>query len=334
MDEIFELIKKLEDEGKYDEALSHLQFAFEEKLGSFDIRNDMGRIYNKKRQFDEAFSNFDIVLTMDENNLEYLFGKGISLIGLNKFDQALEVFEKITEIDNENANGWYYKALLSKSLGDSNAQKYFNNFLELDNDEFRLTRSYYKFGILFEQYEHEFRGLYKLDMLSEINEELNSLDPTQYTEIVRLVPLENLFEKIIESKGVKLGMDTEDIIRQEFKKQGLSDKDIDDLFKIESVENLKNDVIELSEENPFENSENNLNFVPLKLASRYNPKAKAIRKHDDLKLFSKGNYYLDNNESEKAIKIYDDGLNINPDNLLLKFAKCCAIYKLGGESNV
>ena len=77
-----------------------------------------------------------------------------------------------------------------------------------------------------------------------------------------------------------------------------------------------------------------MNFVPLKLASRYNPKAKAIRKHDDLKLFSKGNYYLDNNESEKAIKIYDDGLNINPDNLLLKFAKCCAIYKLGGESNV
>lgn len=333
MDEIFNLINKLEDECEYEEALKHLKFAFEEQL-SFDIRNDMGRIYNKLRKFDDALSNFEIVLTMDDANSEYLFGKGISLIGLNKFDQALEVFDQLVKTDKSDANGWYYKALLSKSLGDSNAQKYFNVFLELDNDEFRLTRSFYKFGILFDQYEHEFRGLYKLDMLSEINEELNSLDPTQYTEIVRLVPLENLFEKIIESKGVKLGMDTEDIIRQEFKKQGLSDKDIDDLFKIESVENLKNDVIELSEENPFEDSENNLDFVPLKLASRYNPKANAIRKHDDLKLFCKGNYYFDNNEPENAIEIYDDGLNINPDNLLLKFAKCCAIYKLGGESNV
>ena len=328
MDEVFDLIKKLEDEKNYEEALRHLEYAYEEKLGPSDIRKDIGRVCNKMRNFNDALSNFEIVLTMDESNPEYLFGKGISLIGLNKFDDALEVFDKLTEVDKDNANGWYYKALLSKSLGDTDAKKYFNIFLKLDDEEFRSIRSYYKFGIQFDEYEHEFREFYRLDILSELKEELSSLNSDQYTELVRLVPLENLFDRIIEEKGLKVEYDVNDIIRQEFKKQGLTDDDVDDLFKIETTENLKKEVIELSGEDPF-NVENHSDFVPLKVASKYNPKSNLIRKHEDLRLFCSGNFYLDNGNLEEAIKIYDDGLKINPDNLLLKFVKCCAVYKLG-----
>jgi len=334
MDEIFNLINKLEEECNYEEAINHLEIAFEEKLGSFDIRNDMGRIYNKMRKFDEALSCFDIVLAMDDSNQEYLFGKGISLIGLNRFDEALDVFDKLIEVDKNYANGWYYKALLSKSLGDMDSKKYFREFLQLDNENFRKQRSFYKFGIQLEEYEHEFRKLYGLDFLSEFKEELNSLNPNQYTEIVRIVPLDDLFEKVIELKGFKLGSDTEDIIREEFKKQGLSDSDVDDLFKIETVENLKNEVLELCDEDPFIAAESNLNFSPIKLASRYNiTSRKTLLNNKDLLLFNRGNFYLDNKEFDEAIEAYEEGLMVNPDNLLLKFAKCCAIYK-GSGSNV
>lgn len=333
-DEIFKLINKLEEEHDYDEALKHLEIAFEEKLGSFDIRKDIGRIYNKMRQFDDASSNFDIVLEMDDSNPEYLFGKGISLMGLNQFEQALEVFDKLIKMDKECANAWYYKALLSKSLGDIDAKQYFNQFLTLDNEEFRKQRSYYKFGILLEEYEHEFRGLFRLDFLSEFKRELTTLDPNQYTELVRLVPLDELFDKVVELKGVKLEVDTEDIIRREFKKQGLSDEDVDDLFKIETIDNLKNEVIELCEENPFQRSENKTNLVPVKLASRYNVRSpKTLLNNRDLLLFNRGNFYLDYNELENAIKAYDEGLEVNPDNLLLKFAKSWAVYKLGGDKD-
>lgn len=265
-EEIFDLIYKLEEEGNYEEALRHLKIAYDERLGSFHIRNDMGRIYNKMRIFDEALSCFDIVLEMDDSNPEYLFGKGISLIGLNRFDEALDVFEGLTEIDGENANAWYYKSILAKSLGNLDANKYFDKFLKYDNDDFRNIRKYYRFGIQFDEIEHNFRKFPKLEILSELKEELISLDldDNQYSELVRLTPLEDLFDKIIELKGSKFGTDTEDIIRQEFKKQGLTDGDVDDLFKIETVENLKSEVMELCEENPFPDSEGYSNFDPLK----------------------------------------------------------------------
>jgi tetratricopeptide (TPR) repeat protein len=335
-DEIFDLIYKLEKEGNYEEALRHLEIAFEERLGSFDIRNDMGRIYNKMRNFDEALSCFEIVLEMDDSNPEYLFGKGISLIGLNRFDGALDVFGKLTETDEGNANAWYYKSILAKSLGNLDANKYFDKFLKYDDGEFREIRSYYRFGIQFDEIEHNFRKFSDLEILSELKEELISLnlDDNQYSELVRLTPLENLFDKVIELKESKFGTDTEDIIRREFKKQGLTDNDVDDLFKIETIENLKQEVIELCDENPFSDSESYSNFIPLTLASKYNAKPRMVKKHEDLKLFNRGNMYFDYNQIQEAIEVYDKGLEYNPDNLLLKFVKCCANYRLGGDSNV
>ena len=335
MDEIFNLINKLEAEGNYEKALGYLNKAFEDKLGSFDIRKDIGRVCNKMRRFDDALSNFEIVLSMNDSNPEYLFGKGIALIGLNRFDESLDVFNFITDVDKNNANAWYYKSLLAKSLGDTDAKYYFREFLQRDNEDFRQQRSYYHFGILFDQYEHEFRRFYRLDLLSELKDELSLLDPYQYTEIVRTVPLDNLFDKIIELKTVNSRLETEKIIRREFIKQGLTDSDVDDLFKLSDVERLKQDIIDYTGENPFGEDYGNSGFVPLKLASRYNIRHRSLLlKNHDLVLFNKGNFYFDYNQLDEAIKYYEEGLKINPDNLLLKFVRCCAVYKLSGENNV
>lgn len=336
MDEIFDLIYRLEAESNYEEALNHLDIAFEEKLGSFNIRNDMGRIHNKMRRFDDALSNFDIVLASDDSNPEYLFGKGISLIGLNRFEESYDVFDSLTGIDEDNANGWYYKALLSKSLDYPHAQKFFNRFLKLDNDDFRQIRSYYKFGIHLNECEQDLRGYYKLEILSEIKEEIHSLniDEDKYEEILRVVPLEDLFGEILELKGDKMDVDVDDIIRREFKKQGLTDKDVDDLFVIETTENLKKEVLELCDENPFPESGGYSQFTPFKLASRYNiRRAKLLVKNKDLLLFNRGNVYFDEGKLDEAIECYDEALEYAPENFLLKFVKYCTDYKLQGDSN-
>lgn len=334
MDEnkIMNLAKEYEDEGDFEKAIKMLEDAFDEKLGSFHIRADMGRVYNKMRKYWDALSCFEIVLTMDDNNSDYLFGKGIALIGLNKFDLALEVFEELISIDETNANAWYYKTLVSKSLGDFAANHYFNNFLKYDNDDFRLFRSFYQFGIYFDEIENKYRKFPPLTVMSEFKKQLKdlNLDDDKYTEIIRLCPLNILFDEMPKYNQDKFEDDTENIIRQEFKKQGFSDDDIDGLFELESVENLKEEVISLSEENPF-TKKHVSNFIPLKTASRYNIiRPNLLKKNEDLILYNRGNYYLDTNEIEKAIECYDEGLNINPDNKLLKFVKCCAEYKLNG----
>ena len=334
MDELFDLIYNYEEEGNYEEALRHLEISFEEKLGSFDIRNDMGRIHNKMRNFDEALSCFDIVLAMEDSNPEYLFGKGISLIGLTRFKEAIKVFEKLTDVDENNADGWYYRAILSKILEYPSSKKYFNTFLKLENNDSKNMHHFYRFGIEFDSCEHLLRGFYKLDILSEIKEEIKSLniDEAKYLQMIYLVPLEELFDKILELKGSKLGVDEKDIIRQEFKKQGLTNKDIDDLFKIETVENLKKEVLELCDENPFPETQSYSEFTPVKLASRYNVlNGKLLRKNKDLLLFNRGNIEFDNNNINEAIECYNEALEINPDNFLLKFIKYCADCKLNGD---
>lgn len=335
MHEGYKLALKLEEEEKYEEALEKLEILYLEKQGPFDIKNDMGRINNKIRKFADALGCFESVLPMDESNSEYLFGKGISLIGLNKFDVALDIFDKLTDLDNGNANFWYYQSLLSKALGDSDAKAYFDNFLQLDNDDFRNIRLFYKFGILFDEIEHEFRGFSNLEVLTEFKDELMSLnlDDTQYSELIRIVPLQDLFYKIAELKKSKFEVDTEEIIRREFKKQGLIDEEIHDLFLIDTFDELKKQIIELCDENPFSDLENNSNFVPVKSASRYNPGAKYIIKYEYLRLFVQGNFYLDYDEPEKAIEAYNEGLEYAPDNLSLNFVKCCAIYKLGCDND-
>lgn len=342
MDKIFSLINKLEAEGNYEEALRHLDIAFEEKLGSFRIRNDMGRIYNKMRNFEDALNCFDSVLVMDDSNQEYLLGKGISCIGLNRFGEAYEIFDKITELNKFNANAWYYKSILARFLGDSNAKKYFKNFKRYDKEDekCRLERSYYNFGFYFDKYEYElrgfqFKGCNGADLLEDFENELKSLnfDAEVYSEIVRLVPLDELFKKITELNGSKFGKDTEEIIRNEFKKQGLTDEDVDDLFKIDTLENLKEEVVSLCDENPFPDSEKYMDFNLFEYLSKYNVRRPKLLEKEEWKMFARGNISFDEGKIEDAIEYYDNGLKYNQDNLLLKLVKNYAIYKLGGDGN-
>ena len=337
MADICELIRKLEKECNYDEALENLYIAFEEKLCHYDIQKDIGRVLNKMRRYDEALTSFELVLAMNDSHLEALFGKGISNIGLNNFDEALDLFNQVISLDKTNANAWYYKSILSKELGDDDANIYFRRFKRLDNDYFKLDRSYYKFGIRFDEIEYQFRENYPLIVTSHLKDELKSLnlDDDEYSRIIRLLPVNVLFDKIPDLKKSKIKDDEKNIICQSLMDQGFSDSDVEDMFILyDDIDDLKEEIILDSEENPFENFDNDSNFSPIELAVKYNIFKNTERlTRDRLDLFNRGNVFYDEKEFEKAIECYDECLKFNPDNKMLEFMKNCAYYNLNGDIN-
>ncbi len=341
MVKILDLAKELEQKKLYEEAYDKYYTAYIEKLASFYIQCDLGRVLNKMRKYDEALDWFDSVLETDESHQEALFGKGISNIGSNNFEEALDSFDKLISLDKMNANAWYYKAIISKEFGDNDARAYFRQFKNSDNDEFKEIRSFYNFGIFFDETEYMFRYERKLNVISEIKQELDSLglNEQEYSTILRTIPLDNLFDKIIELKQSKSNDDIKIIIRNELIKQGLSDSDVDEMFELESVEDLKEQVIMLCDENPFLNNVNNdeshSNFVPIQKASRYNIYKNVKRlKRNNLYLFNRGNYYYDQKDFINAIECYDECLKYDPNNMMLKFVKFCAKYNLKDDTNV
>ena len=337
MVEILELIEKLEAEERYEEALEYLLIAFEEKLGPWDIQKDIGRVLNKMRRYEEALISFDLVLAMDKDHVEALFGKGISDIGLNNFEEALELFNKVISLDKSNANAWYYKSIVAKELVDNDANIYFRRFKKLDDDVFKLARSYYNFGIRFYEIEYLFRENNQLKVILEVKDELKSLNlnPEEYTRLVRICPLNDLFDKIVELKQSMSANDIKEIIRNELLNQGFSDDDVEDMFILyDNLDELKEEVISSSEEDPFQNFDYNTEFAPIRKASKYNIFKNVKRlTRDHLGLFNKGNTFYDEKEFEKAIECYDECLKYNPDNKMLEYVKVCANYSLNGDND-
>ena len=94
---------------------------------------------------------------------------------------------------------------------------------------------------------------------------------------------------MIELKYPKSNDDIKNIIHDELIKHGLTESDVEEMFELESVEELKEEVIELSDENPFlnnKNDESSPKFIPIKKASRYNIYKNVKRlKSDNLYLF-------------------------------------------------
>ena len=340
MVEILELAKELEQKGKYEEAYDKFYMAYMEKLGSFYTQCDIGRILNKMQKYDSATTWFDSVLEMDELHQESLFGRGISKIGSNNYEDALESLNKLLLLDKKNANAWYYKAIISKELGDTDSNIYFREFKNTDNEKFKEIRSYYKFGIAFYETEYQFRENREFNIISEVKHELESLNLSeqQFLNVFRTIPLDSLFDKIIELKYSKSNDDIKNIIHDELIKHGLTESDVEEMFELESVEELKEEVIELSDENPFlnnKNDESSPKFIPIKKASRYNIYKNVKRlKSDNLYLFNRGNYYYDEKEFIRAIECYDECLKYNPENMMLKFIKFCANYNLKENNNV
>ena len=175
MSKLIEKAKKEENENNLEVALTYYEMALSDPACPFDIRSDMGVVYNKLRNFNEGLNCFNNVLNMDKNHVDSLFGKGISCLGLNKWDNALDSFLKAKEIDDTNANFYYYISIILQSGYDDKACEYYSKFIELDNDEFKQIRSDYNFGLIFQDAELKLANNKKLN-LHDFTDVLKSFD--------------------------------------------------------------------------------------------------------------------------------------------------------------
>lgn len=262
MSRLIEYAKELEQEGRFEDALNYYEMAIDEKGCPFDIRKDIGQVLNKLGNYQEALDCFDLVLTMDENHLESLFGRAISLIGLNKWVDAFNSLVKAVKLDNKNANYWYYLAIILKEYGEEeSARKYFKYFNQLENSDFFNIRSSYEFGLVFKQRENELFRRKKTFNIEGFRKELGSygLAKDEIETLLRTMPYEELLFHMYCLKDLHKDYITKEIIKQSL---GLNDEDIIRMFELEDEEKIKQSVISILGYDPFEDLDDEIN-VPL-----------------------------------------------------------------------
>lgn len=262
MSKLIEYAKDLEKQGRFDDALNYYEMAIDEKGCPFDIRCDIGRTLNKMSDYSEALNCFDLVLTMDENHLESLFGRAISLIGLDRWVDAFNSLVDAVNLDNANANYWYYLAIILKEYGeDENAREYFRYFRKLDNEEFSRIRSDYEFGLIFRQREIELSRRKRALNIDGFRKALMSygLNVDEAESLLRTMPYEELLFNMYCLKDLHKEYITREIIKESL---GLSDIDVIRMFELESEEKIKESVISILGYDPFKGLDGEID-VPL-----------------------------------------------------------------------
>lgn len=252
MSKLIEKAKKEENENNLEVALTYYEMALSDPACPFDIRSDMGVVYNKLRNFNEGLNCFNNVLNMDKNHVDSLFGKGISCLGLNKWDNALDSFLKAKEIDDTNANFYYYISIILQSGYDDKACEYYSKFIELDNDEFKQIRSDYNFGLIFQDAELKLANNKKLN-LHDFTDVLKSFDlkEDEIDNYLKTLPYDELISKINELNDLHHEENEKRIIRSQYLEMGFTDEDVDDYLIIDGIDKLKEDIISRINDNPF-----------------------------------------------------------------------------------
>lgn len=260
MSKLIEYARELEEQGRFEEALTYFEMALDEKGCPFDIRKDIGQVLNKLGNYDDALNCFDLVLTMDENHIESIFGRAISLIGLNRWVDAYSSLMDAVNLDNENANCWYYIAIILKEYGkEEKARKYFEYFKKLDNENFAKIRSYYEFGLIFKQRENELAHRKKAMNINGFIRELKSygLSNERIEYMLRTMPYEELLLEMYSLKDLYRDNITKDIIKENL---GLNDEEVFRMFELESPEKIKQSVISIMGYDPFVKLDDEINI--------------------------------------------------------------------------
>jgi tetratricopeptide (TPR) repeat protein len=81
-------------------------------------------------------------LEIDPKNVDVCYCKGIALCYLEKYEEAIECYDKALEIDPRRVDGWLFKGVTFHDSGkNAEAIKCFNKALEIDpSNEVALNR--------------------------------------------------------------------------------------------------------------------------------------------------------------------------------------------------
>jgi tetratricopeptide (TPR) repeat protein len=82
--------RALRQEGKYDEAIPHLQDVLSQYPKDRVVHDDLGRVYFLKRRYQDALEQFNATIAIDPEDLEANYNLMLTYTGLGKPDMAAE----------------------------------------------------------------------------------------------------------------------------------------------------------------------------------------------------------------------------------------------------
>ena len=123
--------------GRTGEALDAADRAVELSPENIDFRWQRAELLSMLGRYNESDLAFDETIEMipaksSRKLAEVWTFKGFNFMGQNNYEEALEAFEMVTELDPQEAAGWLYKGDVLKALGrDSEADDAFARATEL-----------------------------------------------------------------------------------------------------------------------------------------------------------------------------------------------------------
>ncbi|MHC4571623.1 MAG: tetratricopeptide repeat protein [Planctomycetota bacterium] len=120
----------LTEDGRYDEALKHLNRALQISPRYYYAHHNLGRVFLKQEKFDEATEYFNKALHLKPDYHKAYFGLGVALLKQSKTDQAIDSWKRALRLkpDYSDANYNIGAAMTEQGKYDE-ALKYFTNAL-------------------------------------------------------------------------------------------------------------------------------------------------------------------------------------------------------------
>ena len=134
----------------------------------------LGWTYANQKEHTKAILYFDMVLQKQPNHFLALISKGNSLNWLGRYDEAIEIFNKVIELDSNNEFAYAELGLVYYNIGDDDLSKeYFNKALSLNNETY--TCPYEGLGLIYYRQGELQKAKTNLEKSIELNPDIEFL---------------------------------------------------------------------------------------------------------------------------------------------------------------
>jgi tetratricopeptide (TPR) repeat protein len=115
----YEEAKALFDDGKYEEAISHLDEIIQQQPESKDAYLLRGTSYDYIGQYDRAIEDYTRAIEIDPEFVAAYNNRGSVYITLEDYEKGLPDLNKALQLNPENANSYYNRAIINTHLAKS-----------------------------------------------------------------------------------------------------------------------------------------------------------------------------------------------------------------------
>jgi tetratricopeptide (TPR) repeat protein len=166
-----------------------------------EVGPDFGSYHEKEEnegKYKMQIMDYDKNLELDPNNIELLGGKVICLANIGQFEDSINYFDKIKELDPLDERAWIHKAILLKHMNRplearDEAIKYFDKALEIDPSDVEVWLA--KASLFAEEGYESGNKLLLKEALKSINKAIKLEPKNEYLFATKARVLRNLGKK-------------------------------------------------------------------------------------------------------------------------------------------